>query len=225
MFLSKAELSRGAGAMAAWASALKVAADSDMGHKLVWTLFARDADQKRTFLWRQIEPGSYLILSQDEPQDETRLWRIQSKAFEPDLKTGDRLAFSLRANPAMSIRVAGQRGKRTDPVMHAKRPAKERDDKGLTVLDALEREKAALDWLFKREERLGVTFDRDRCSAPAYDVVKAGRSANGGAISFALVDYEGVLVVREPTAFQANLFAGIGKAKAYGCGLMLIRRT
>ena len=129
MYLSRAELARGPGAMAAWAPILKDRARFDRGHKLVWTLFARGEETKRTFLWREIETGSYIILSQDEPRDETRLWRIASKRFEPELSPGDKLAFSLRANPAMAVsgRTHGQRGKRADAVMHAKRPAKERE--------------------------------------------------------------------------------------------------
>ncbi len=225
MYLSRAELSRRPGAMAAWASALREGAKHDMGHRLVWTLFARGENQKRSFLWRQIEAGSYMLLSAEEPRDETGLWRIQSKRFAPELEPGDRLAFSLRANPAVAARVPGQRGKRTDAVMHAKRPAKEREARGLPVPDATERENAALDWLFSREAKIGVRFIREACSAPGYDVIKAGASGNGGAISFAAVDYDGILEVRDPALFVARVAAGIGKAKAYGCGLMLIRRA
>jgi len=225
MYLSRVELPRGPGALSAWAAALKDSARSDCGHKLIWTLFSRGEENKRTFLWREIEAGSFITLSQDEPRDETKLWRIATKEFAPELVAGDRLAFSLRANPAVAVKVQGQRGKRADAIMHAKRPAKEREAKGLQTLDREGQENVALDWLYKREARLGVMFDRNRCAATSYDVIRTGESANGGRISFAAVDYEGVLEVREPLAFLAALSAGIGKAKAYGCGLMLIRRA
>jgi CRISPR system Cascade subunit CasE len=225
MYLSRAELMRGPGALSAWASALKDSACFDRGHKLIWTLFSRGEASKRTFLWREIEAGSYITLSQDEPRDETKLWRISTKEFAPELLGGDMIAFSLRANPAVAVKVEGQRGKRADAIMHAKRPAMEREAKRLQTLDREGQAKAALDWLYKREARLGVVFDRNKCATTSYDVIRAGESANGGRISFAAVDYEGVLEVREPSAFLAALSAGVGKAKAYGCGLMLIRRA
>lgn len=223
MHLSKVELSRAPGAISAWASALRESARFDQGHKLVWTLFARDRHTKRDFLWREIETGSFMVLSNEEPKDETKLWRIATKSFEPELAAGDRLSFSLRANPAIAVRTPGQRGKRADAVMHAKRPARERAAKGLQNLDAAGEQSAALAWLYAREQRIGAVFDRERCSATGYGVVRAGKGPTGD-ISFATVDYEGVLEVRDPAAFFRALSAGIGKAKAYGCGLMLIRR-
>ena len=226
MYLSRAELARGPGAMAAWAPILKDRARFDRGHKLVWTLFARGEETKRTFLWREVETGSYIILSQDEPRDETRLWRIASKRFEPELSPGDKLTFSLRANPAIAVSAEpGRRGKRADAVMHAKRPAKEREAAGLPALDTACREQAALGWLYKREGRLGVVFARGHCSAADYRVVSAGHGSNGGEISFASADFQGILEVRDPALFADALAKGIGKAKAYGCGLMLIRRV
>ena len=71
MYLSRVELMREPGALSAWASALKDGARLDCGHKLIWTLFSRSEESKRTFLWREIETGSYITLSQDEPRDET----------------------------------------------------------------------------------------------------------------------------------------------------------
>jgi CRISPR system Cascade subunit CasE len=44
-------------------------------------------------------------------------------------------------------------------------------------------------------------------------------------IRFSVLDLDGVLEVREPDRFLAALCQGFGKAKAWGCGLMLIRRA
>ena len=49
---------------------------------------------------------------------------------------------------------------------------------------------------------------------------KKGREAG-----FSSVDFEGELQVVDPELFQAMLFNGIGPAKAFGCGLMMVRRT
>lgn len=46
----------------------------------------------------------------------------------------------------------------------------------------------------------------------------------GRAAGFSSVDFDGVLQVNNTELFQAMLFNGIGPAKAFGCGLMMVRR-
>ena len=41
----------------------------------------------------------------------------------------------------------------------------------------------------------------------------------------AIVEFEGVLTVTDPQRFLISLGRGFGRAKAYGCGLMLIARA
>lgn len=43
--------------------------------------------------------------------------------------------------------------------------------------------------------------------------------------TFGVLDLEGLIRVTNPSAFIAKLADGFGKAKAFGCGLMLIRRA
>ncbi len=43
-------------------------------------------------------------------------------------------------------------------------------------------------------------------------------------IRFSTLDFEGILTVENTNEFTRMLFAGIGPAKAFGCGLMLVRR-
>ena len=51
-------------------------------------------------------------------------------------------------------------------------------------------------------------------------IERKGRPAELG-----VLDYEGVLEVQDSAAFGIALARGFGRAKAFGCGLMLIRRT
>jgi len=44
-------------------------------------------------------------------------------------------------------------------------------------------------------------------------------------IRYGVLDFEGVLTVTDPTRFLAALPQGFGRARAFGCGLMLIRRA
>lgn len=47
----------------------------------------------------------------------------------------------------------------------------------------------------------------------------------GNAPRFGVLDLTGTIEVTEPAAFLARLVRGFGRAKAFGCGLMLIRRA
>lgn len=46
-----------------------------------------------------------------------------------------------------------------------------------------------------------------------------------GQPQFGILDLRGSLTVTEPATFLAALARGFGRAKAFGCGLMLIRRA
>jgi CRISPR system Cascade subunit CasE len=39
------------------------------------------------------------------------------------------------------------------------------------------------------------------------------------------MDFRGILTVTDTEKFTDTLMQGLGKAKAFGCGLMLIRRS
>ena len=94
------------------------------GHHLVWSLFADAPDRRRDFLWREMERGTFLMLSVRKPQDRHALFDIdEPKLFAPALAPGDRLRFSLRANPVVRRRrdPAHLRSAKHDVVMDALR--------------------------------------------------------------------------------------------------------
>lgn len=197
--------------------------ETDAGHRLVWTLFPGD-DAKRDFVYRETGRGAFMIISQRTARDPHKLWDLQSQEYKPEPRSGEHYSFLLRANPSTDIFRKGKRSLRVDAVMHAKRQARERGEEW-----NLERERtAALDWLYKREESIGVRFDREACDASRH--MQASISPNKTAseqrpIEYAMVDYEGLLEVVDGERFAEKLKTGIGRAKAFGCGLMLIRRA
>lgn len=196
----------------------------DLGHRLVWTLFPSEPDERiaRNFLYRAIDERSFLVMSETLPRNDHALWRIDDpKAYEPAPRVGERYGFILRANPVMAVRAQDRRSIRVDAVMHAKQAAR------IAKLPwgREEEEIAALDWLWKREAAIGVAFDHEGCHARDYRQHRIGGKKRTDPIRFSSVDYEGVLSVTDPERFTAALVNGIGKARAFGCGLMLIRRV
>ena len=76
--------------------------DSYRIHRAIWSLFANAPDKKRDFLYRQDEKNGlplFYIVSEQEPDVNMDLWHIESKEYKPLLSVGQKLIFSLRANP------------------------------------------------------------------------------------------------------------------------------
>ncbi len=194
-------------------------------HQLLWKLFT--SDKERSFLFRE-EVGQYglpqfLVLSENLPLENEPLFEVQTKAFKPVLKKGDRLAFRLRVNPTVSIKNSAGKSKKHDVLMHAKRQARQN---GVQASEQISRamDDAANAWVSdeKRLNRWGVSLD----SVPEIERYTQHVSSKGKAsdIRFSSVDFQGLLTVVEPEVFLGQLIKGFGRAKALGCGLMLIRR-
>jgi CRISPR system Cascade subunit CasE len=90
-------------------------------------------------------------------------------------------------------------------------------------------DKALETWLAGRSERLGFAMVRDaergrlRFQAEGYQwhsLPKKGRDAG-----FSSVDFEGEIEVVDAELFVKALSEGVGPAKGFGCGLMLVRRV
>lgn len=224
MIISKASLSRAPGTQGSLAKVLLAGAHGDLNHGLVWSLFSRADQEHRDFLFRQSDEGSFIIVSQREPEDPHGLWNVAPKPYEPELNPGDRLRFVLRANPAISVPQPGKaRGLRADAIMHAKSKLDPAARKAFGTEDVA---RVGLDWLLKRGAAIGAAFDADTCCATGYQQVRIPRGKRQPAVEFSVIDYEGTLTVTDPDKLMVALFSGkgLGKAKAYGCGLMLIRR-
>ena len=52
-----------------------------------------------------------------------------------------------------------------------------------------------------------------------------GDNTRRGGPRFGGIDLEAGLTLTDPAAFLGRLLGGFGRAKAFGCGLMLIRRA
>lgn len=190
-------------------------------HQLLWRLFTQESE--RNFIFRQeIGQGGlplFYVLSQSQPASDA-LFQVSSKNFAPKLGQGQRLAFKLRANPTVCITENGKQ-KRHDVLMHAKMQHREEGLKP-QELEPLAIE-AAQSWL-ANEQRLsnwGIQLD----AAPEVQAYTQHRTqkGKGRAIQFSSVDFEGLLTIADPERFLQQYAQGFGRAKALGCGLMLIR--
>jgi CRISPR system Cascade subunit CasE len=195
------------------------------GHHLVWSLFADAHDAKRDFLWRRIDARSFLVLTPRLPRLDHPFLEIAAKPFAPRLQTGDRLGFELHANPVIRIERKG-RPKKVDVVMHALHGLPADQDRADHRADEVARQ--GMRWLSWQGKRHGFAV-AEGTKADGYETVRIPRRPGNGRRDddprFSVMDFSGVLTVSEPERFMAALATGFGSAKAYGCGLMLIRRA
>ena len=194
-------------------------------HRLIWLAFGDQPDRERDFLYRADREGdrwTFMTLSAREPGDWGGRLLVESRPFAPRLASGQRLGFSLRANATVSAGAHGQRGQRHDVVMHLKRQKRDAEE-GFTQAELVQ--EAGFGWLAKRGELAGA-FDvvEDEVIADAYTQHEfAKRPGAGKPVRLSTLDLTGQLTVRDPLAMRQLLFNGLGAAKAYGNGLMLIR--
>ena len=194
------------------------------GHHLVWSLFAEGSSGRRDFLWRETDRrGDFLILSERKPKDAHGLFDICApKLFAPALAAGDRLCFSLRANPVVRrYDAARDRSIKHDVVMDGLRghPGGARAEHRFEAM-----RKRGFAWLEGQGAKAGFLVEATRVRVDGYRQHKVSRK-RAGTMAFSTLDFDGVLEVGDPAAFLAGVTRGFGAAKAYGCGLMLIRRA
>ena len=195
-----------------------------MAHRLVWTLFADNAERTRDFLWREDKPGCFMILSPRPPIPEAeRLFMIDTKPFAPVLACGDRLGFMLRANPTVDHAVASRlrRSSRSDVVMDALKPVPPGEERRRVRSRIVQEAGAA--WLLRMGGRCG--FMPVAVQADGYDQLRIPRAPGTAPLSVSTIEFTGVLEITDPGVFLAQLEKGFGRARAFGCGLMLIRRA
>lgn len=226
LYLSRLTLNRSAGnaALTPLLDPTNPAQALDAHHRLLWSVFADGPDRRRDFLWRADGEGRFFVLSQRPPAP-TDLFRApEVKEFTPTLAPGDSLAFVLRANATKDrSSPEGGRGKsiRVDLVMDLLRdvPKGQRADARMGLAD-----QAAADWMGRQGAAHG--FAIKALQVEDYRAVPLLRSAvpRGQRATLGILDLSGRLTVTDSALFTARLALGFGRARAFGCGLMLIRR-
>ncbi len=86
-------------------------------------------------------------------------------------------------------------------------------------------QKAGEKWLMPRAEKQGFEIAEQGFMVESYDQHRSSKRGNNKPISHSSMDLAGVLRVTDVEPFTDCLLNGIGPAKAFGCGLMLVRRV
>ena len=172
-------------------------------------------------LWRLDRlQGKYylLILSEREPDltDAVRKFGAahedagwESRDYSPLLdraKNGSEWQFRLTANPTKCCRSS----------------AKDRDERG--TVHAHSTVQYQQEWLAERAQKHGFSLGEDDFMVVGSKWAVFQKGTERRRVSLLAVTYEGRLTVTDETLFRQALTEGIGRAKAYGMGLLTIVR-
>jgi CRISPR system Cascade subunit CasE len=211
-----------------------------MGHRLMWSVMPEEirkhydrANPDRragaAFLWRAAQAGQYYLLG-PRPVEGSPFFRIETKPYAPVFQAGDRLSFDLRVNATVARKAnadAKGRSKRSDVAMDRIRAdeiatatagdsIESRSHRRMTAAQG-----AAAEWLAGLGARDG--FDMRSMWLDAYRVESLPR--RGKRAQIGVFEIRGVLEVVDGARFLQRVLVGFGRAKAFGCGLMLLRRA
>ncbi len=121
------------------------------------------------------------------------------------IEPGQRWRFRLRANPVRSVS-RGSDAERGRVYAHV----------------TLEQQKQ---WLLERAEKNGFALDPDEFNVmdTRWEIFKK-HGDERRKVTLRTATFEGILTVTDADAFIRTLTEGIGRAKAYGCGLLTVMR-
>lgn len=185
-------------------------------HAAVMASFPSFSDSPGRVMWRVDRLGSatYIIVQSDIKPDFSHIldqfgrpaadagWEtVDYDSFLSKLENGQIWRFRLKANPTHSL--PSNEGHRGKVVAH--------------VTEAHQ-----MSWLLSKAEKLGFSILDDNII-----IRHRGTSTfdhNGGKITLVTATFEGILKIEDIELFRSCMVDGIGRGKAYGCGLLTLAR-
>lgn len=213
-------------------------------HEMIWNLMPHDADAKRDFLYRKDQDQKtgfpfYYVLSERKPKREHDFLLIDSKEFSPQLVKGGRYGFSLRANAVITRKAddTGKRRIRRDIIEACVDDYKQRlPDPDERPPSAMLHHEAGKKWLDSQGERHG--FRPLDLMVSNHNYCEHHKPGENSRRKFSSLDFDGVLEITDADRFMEAMYTGqlnpqkdqppvrgLGRSKAFGCGLMLIRKA
>ncbi|MDO5581637.1 MAG: type I-E CRISPR-associated protein Cas6/Cse3/CasE [Planctomycetia bacterium] len=184
--------------------ARKRLADNYAWHQELWQAFPNRPDDSRDFLFRLDRRERFLtvwILSTEEPvQLDWGEWK--TKPVNSTFLKHHRYQFVLRANPTVMRVVRLEDGSRR------------KNGQRTAIYDADELK----NWLIQKGNLSGFTVEQAVCDPPVKEYFYKDKKR----CVQSRVDYTGTLSVVDYEKFQNAWLKGIGPARAFGFGLLLL---
>lgn len=170
--------------------------DSYKWHKAIWEAFPGRKDKNRHFLYRvDKKDKEFRIFILSSTEVAVPDWgEWKTKKMSENFLEHDKYRFQIKANPTKRRNSDGRR-------------------LGLFTDEALS------EWIDRKAERSGFVIESVAIGAPVSETFnKTGRK--GKHIS---VDFNGILSVSDRPSFKKSFRKGIGSAKSFGYGLLMLQ--
>lgn len=199
-------------------------ASPQMLHAAVESSFPPDMAEDGRNLWRvdRLDNVLYLLVFSNKKPDFSHIveqfgWpgaeqKWETKNYTPlieQIQTGQRWNFRLRANPVHSAKPTGIS------------QTQESAERGKIYAHVTVQQQEQ--WLLDRAVKYGFRLQEDSFCVVQQEVKKFQRKSNP--VTLGTATFEGILEVTDTTLFLQALTCGIGRAKAYGCGLLTIAKV
>lgn len=190
-------------------------------HREVWKLFPDRPDAPRDFVYSVLDGGRTIYcVSETEPVSGDGRWIVETKPYDPMIGEGEFFRFYACVNPTVANSNTGKH-QRHDVIMDLKRRVRESgDDMSMAEME----HEAMRSWMDRKGALNGfeIPFPDDMLvhSYERHESYKAGVHK----ITFSSVVVEGILRVTDVEPFRNMLFRGLGSAKGFGCGMVMIKR-
>lgn len=188
-------------------------------HNILWAAFSDGPDRNRDFLFREERDGSFLTLSSRRPVQNDIFLPHQVKEYAPVIANGQLLDFRMRVNATKTNAATGKREdivkSRIDAIPHEQRAGARLENASY----------AGQEWLKREGERHG--FSVLSAAAEDYSIRNVARVGQGSGrpMCLGVIDMVGTISVTNPELLISKMALGFGRAKAFGYGLMMIRRS
>lgn len=216
MYLSRVEINpRRRGTMKALES-------PEVVHAAVMASFpAMDKEGNERVLWRidRLEPSAYILVQSQIKPDFTHIveqfgwpesnqhWdTLEYDHFLSNIKDGDVRRFRIRANPTRSVMQKDGKSARGKVCQH------------ITA-------EQQLGWMIEKSEKCGFAVNSPGLSVKIISREDLKFRHKNNSISLTAVVYEGILKVEDAKKFVSIVETGVGRAKAYGCGMITVSRA
>jgi CRISPR system Cascade subunit CasE len=211
-------------------------------HQLLWQFFPAPPGTARDFLFRRMDAAGnrripmFYCVAPRAPVAPHPAWRVEARPYAPALRAGEELRFEVRINPVSAHKRANGKSQRDDVVMHAKKAIMQRHGAARwaevpaadrTPLYQLAAQTVGA-WFHGADGSGGLLARHGlrMLGGLQVDGYRQHEFARGGGkpARVSTVDLSGLVQVVEPMAAVRALLGGIGHAKGFGCGLLLVRR-
>ncbi|MBQ6108977.1 MAG: type I-E CRISPR-associated protein Cas6/Cse3/CasE [Thermoguttaceae bacterium] len=178
-------------------------------HKIVYSFFCKEDGNRILYVDKGLQKGHRVlwILSQTKP--EIPFGEFETKEVSGDFLNHKRYSFEIVLNP---VKKSKEKGK----LVAIRIPPKTKENE-----DLRERAKELLDWFFKKAEQNGFAPDQEKLQfLPKPTQTFSQKNKPEQTVTHNKVLFSGTLTVTDPERFRAAFEQGIGKAKAFGFGLL-----